>query len=52
MNENFETFNETKENAPASEPYRFRYENGEKAEDTRYNYYYYESTPVSRPEPE
>lgn len=30
-----------------SEPYRYRYENGEKAEDTRYNHYYYGDTQTS-----
>jgi len=31
------------------EPYRYRYENGEKREDTRYNYYYYGSSAQEEP---
>ena len=42
---NFEENNNSYTNAEVvSEPYRYRYENGEKAEDTRYNHYYYGNT--------
>ena len=47
MSENYNEFeqNNTYTNTEVvSEPYRYRYENGEKAEDTRYNHYYYGNT--------
>lgn len=54
MNDTFHSFepetNNSHGNTGSSEPYRYRYENGEKAEDTRYNYYYYGNT--SHPQPE
>jgi len=46
MNDNFNDSYQTRNTPEAtpeviSEPYRYRYQNGEKSEDTRYNHYYY-----------
>lgn len=39
--QNLNTTSDTSATNAVSEPYRYKYENGEKSEDTRYHHYYY-----------